>query len=307
MKKILLPLFVTAFVIGSSITMAAWAGQGGHGHHDKVLICHANGDGTYNAIIVSENGIGGHFFNNGTPKSGHEDDILIDDDEDTGCPEPSPSPTPTESPSPTPSETPTPTESPSPSPSESPSPSPSESPSPTPTETPTPTESPSPSPSETPTETPEETPEPTPSETPSGGGGGGSSGPTGGNGPIGPIVIYNYTPPIAMSTPIPAGGAGETPLCELPKKIENFDVSTGIVGDGKIMVTWRDDGVTIPNETVEIHYGVDENNLDLVAISSNDGSEQIINLTNGTHYWFAVQVINACGRGPISHLIDPLP
>ena len=45
----------------------------------KVTICHATGSETnpFVRIVVNFHAIGGHFFNNGTPKSGHEDDILI--------------------------------------------------------------------------------------------------------------------------------------------------------------------------------------------------------------------------------------
>jgi len=308
MKKYLLALFVTAFVFGSSIALTAWAGQRhGHGHHD----C----------------------------EHGHEHHDECDDDEEP-TPSESPSSTPSDSPIPSPSDSPT------PSPSDSPTPTPSETPVidvcvnldgtqevvpegyvfENETETcvlveqepePTPTESPSPTPTDSPEPSPSDTPEPTPTETPTdtvSTSGGGSGGPIGGNGPIGPIVIYNPTTGLPYtnmpSTPmviIPGGGAPDVLLCELPKKIETFEVLTGIVGDGKILVLWREDGPIIPNETVEIHYGVDENTLDQLAISTNDGGEEITNLTNGTHYWFAVQIINSCGRGPLSGLIDPLP
>lgn len=49
---------------------------------DKVTICHATSteNNEYVRIVVSENAIGGHFENPGTPKAGHEDDILLDGD-----------------------------------------------------------------------------------------------------------------------------------------------------------------------------------------------------------------------------------
>lgn len=47
---------------------------------DTVTICHAAGqDGTttYVRIVTSANATAGHFDNSGTPKAGHEDDILL--------------------------------------------------------------------------------------------------------------------------------------------------------------------------------------------------------------------------------------
>lgn len=72
----------------------------------KVTICHATSSETvpYVQIVVSENGIGGHFENSGTPKSGHEDDLLFQGE--VACPGGT---TPTVAPSATPSATQTPT------------------------------------------------------------------------------------------------------------------------------------------------------------------------------------------------------
>lgn len=80
--------------------LVAILGQSVYAQSAKVKICHANGNGTFNPIVVNENGTGGHFENNGTPKAGHEDDLLIgendlcpgevapgdDDDDDTPPP-----------------------------------------------------------------------------------------------------------------------------------------------------------------------------------------------------------------------------
>lgn len=44
---------------------------------EKVTICHATGAGTFVRIVVSANAIFGHFDNPGSPKAGHESDILL--------------------------------------------------------------------------------------------------------------------------------------------------------------------------------------------------------------------------------------
>jgi uncharacterized repeat protein (TIGR01451 family) len=56
---------------------------------DKVTICHATESGDaenidYQRIVTSPNALGAHFENNGTPKSGHEDDLLFEGEVD--CP-----------------------------------------------------------------------------------------------------------------------------------------------------------------------------------------------------------------------------
>ena len=53
-----------------------------------VTICHAteSEENPWTKIVVSENAIGGHFENQGTPLNGHEDDLLFSGDVD--CPEP---------------------------------------------------------------------------------------------------------------------------------------------------------------------------------------------------------------------------
>lgn len=65
----------------------------------KVTICHATSSETnpYTRIVVSENAIGGHFDNPGTPKAGHEDDILLEGEQD--CPGPETPPREDEKPS----------------------------------------------------------------------------------------------------------------------------------------------------------------------------------------------------------------
>ncbi|RJQ35734.1 DUF5011 domain-containing protein [Candidatus Parcubacteria bacterium] len=58
----------------------------------KITICHANGDGTFQRLNVSENATAGHFENNGTPAAGHEDDLWlgVDNEDVLQCPTPPP-------------------------------------------------------------------------------------------------------------------------------------------------------------------------------------------------------------------------
>lgn len=54
--------------------------------NEKVTICHATSseENPWVRIVVSENAIGGHFENPGTPKAGHEDDLLLGGEQE--CP-----------------------------------------------------------------------------------------------------------------------------------------------------------------------------------------------------------------------------
>ena len=112
---------------------------------DKVTICHASGLAgttkfeTLTLAYPAVYGEAGHFYENGTPRAGHEEDYLGPCASDES---PSPSATPTSEPSstPTPSATPEPSVVPSPEPSTTPSPAPSVLPTPLPTVPPTDTE-----------------------------------------------------------------------------------------------------------------------------------------------------------------------
>jgi hypothetical protein len=91
---------------------------------NKMTICHATSSSTnpYEEITIAcealygKNDNAGHFDENGTPHSGHEDDFIPHDGATCPAPATSPSPTPSSSPdpstTPTPSSTPTPTSSP---------------------------------------------------------------------------------------------------------------------------------------------------------------------------------------------------
>lgn len=131
MKRRLVGFGSVALIVGALLVSPVIATT------DKVTICHAAGlDGTdhYVRIVVSDNAIFGHFENPGTPLAGHEDDILLQGEQECPTVSLSPTPTPLTSPtaiptlseSPSPSVTPTPSESPNPSvrASDTPTPSP---------------------------------------------------------------------------------------------------------------------------------------------------------------------------------------
>lgn len=132
-RTILVLMAVAAIMIagGASVTNAS-------PNHGKVTLCHAAGlDGTTHYVTLEVGwpaayGPAGHFYENGTPRAGHEQDYL------GACLEPSPSatPEPSTSPEPSPTITPAPTETPS-------SPPPSSTPSPETSPTAPPTASPS--------------------------------------------------------------------------------------------------------------------------------------------------------------------
>ena len=103
--KILISLTVGFIILVAGLAFTVLA------HYDPVKICHATGAGTYQSIIVNHNAIDGHFYNNGTPKAGHEDDILYQN-AITHCPSPTPSPRPSPSPEPSPEVSPSPEPSP---------------------------------------------------------------------------------------------------------------------------------------------------------------------------------------------------
>lgn len=141
--------FLTALGIATIIMLTGLAGSASA--NDKVTLCHAAGlDGTTHYVTLTVGypaayGPAGHFYENGTPRAGHEQDYLgpcLTDD-----PSPTPTPEPSSTPTPEPSSTTSPT----------PSPEPSSTPSPTPSVTPEPSASPS---SPAPTSTPESSPVP---------------------------------------------------------------------------------------------------------------------------------------------------
>lgn len=90
LHKALAAIAIVAMVLSSfafaPLAFATSQGGGGPIQPDdkKVTICHATGGGSFNTIHVSENATSGHFENNGTPKSGHEDDLLFPGEVD--CP-----------------------------------------------------------------------------------------------------------------------------------------------------------------------------------------------------------------------------
>lgn len=127
MKKSIVGAAIAGLILLTGLAGSASASQ------EKVTLCHAAGlDGTthYVTLTVGYNaayGPAGHFYENGTPRAGHEQDYL------GPCVVAIPSPSPTLEPSSEPSPTATPT----PEPSSSPQPSDSATP-PAPQDSPTP-------------------------------------------------------------------------------------------------------------------------------------------------------------------------
>lgn len=116
LRRVIEALTLGAFII--AILLAPTAVSAGQ---DKVTICHASGLAgttkfeTLTIAYPAVYGEAGHFYENGTPRAGHEQDYL------GPCIEPTPTPTASPQPSatPDPSETPQPSVEPSPSPSSS--------------------------------------------------------------------------------------------------------------------------------------------------------------------------------------------
>jgi len=83
MKKFILVSSIIVFILTGIITVAG----ANPIKPDKNVICHATGNHLtpYTRIVVSWNAISGHFENNGTPKAGHEDDLMFEG-EDALCP-----------------------------------------------------------------------------------------------------------------------------------------------------------------------------------------------------------------------------
>jgi hypothetical protein len=87
LHKALAAIAIAAMVLSSfAFAPLAFAGVSVPTQPDdaKVTICHANESGSFQTIHTSEHAPNGHFENNGTPKSGHEDDLLFPGEVD--CP-----------------------------------------------------------------------------------------------------------------------------------------------------------------------------------------------------------------------------
>lgn len=99
---------LSAFVMSAFLMLATRNYVHAVSNNSKVTICHATSSATnpYTQIVVSENAIGGHFENPGTPKAGHELDLLFQGE--VACPGGvNPTATPTNIPTNIPTATPT--------------------------------------------------------------------------------------------------------------------------------------------------------------------------------------------------------
>jgi len=85
---ILLAVIAAIFVFRFLVGAVSAAKPENPGPPPKVTICHAtsSAENPWQRLVVAENAISGHFENQGTPKAGHEDDILLQGD--VPCPDP---------------------------------------------------------------------------------------------------------------------------------------------------------------------------------------------------------------------------
>ena len=99
-------LLTVGLIAGVSAGMVVFSSTSQAAPPDKVTVCHADGrDGTikFSTIVIAPSAAENHLDPiTGTPKAGHEDDILGVDGVCPGEPTPTPTPTPTSTPTPTP-------------------------------------------------------------------------------------------------------------------------------------------------------------------------------------------------------------
>ena len=84
------PLIATVALAGTAVLAAMGIGgeRSAEAQADKVTICHATSSETnpYVRIVVSRNAVRGHFEEQGTDQAGHEQDIVLEGEQD--CPGP---------------------------------------------------------------------------------------------------------------------------------------------------------------------------------------------------------------------------
>lgn len=124
-KALSLSVIAVTTVVTMALASSAFA------EADKITICHGAGqEGTTHFVtltlsrnaVYQDQGEGGHFFENGTPKAGHEQDYLGECNSPASSAEPTP--TPSSDPTPTPSADPTATPTPTPTSEATPTPAP---------------------------------------------------------------------------------------------------------------------------------------------------------------------------------------
>lgn len=111
MKRIYTPIVITVLAGALFVTQNTMVKADNNSNNNKMTICHGTGSASnpFVRIVVSSNADGGHFNTNGTPRAGHESDILLSGEAD--CPTVAgavATPTPISTPFPTPTPTPAP-------------------------------------------------------------------------------------------------------------------------------------------------------------------------------------------------------
>lgn len=241
----------------------------------KVTICHATSSETnpYVRIVVDEHATAGHFDNNGTPESGHEDDLLFQGEVD--CPQPEP-----------------------PVVDVCPNIQGNQEEIPEGMElideecveivVPPPPPPPDEPPTDPPTEPPVEPPNPP------------NDPPVPDNPPSSPVSSGNRHSSSRHSN---TGGDIEGNTCSVVTEAPtNFTVESGTPNDQTLELAWTPKG-----DTVEVRYGHVDGVWLYSTTTEDDGQYSLGGLTNGQHYWVQVRSYNDCSEGYWSVSVDPLP
>lgn len=112
--------------------------------------------------------------------------------------------------------------------------------------------------------------------------------------------------PVSFASSVPST-SGSAPAVQLPViepqvlgascvAITDFEVDTGISGDGRVRLNWAGG-----NDTKFVVYGPSVDSLSYLLLTDSEDGIEITNLP-GINHWFAVS--NGCSASP---LIDPIP
>ena len=87
-STILMGAMLLSLVVAPAVKTSSAQGDDDKG---RVTICHVTGNGDYETLTISENGLNGHFNDDGTPLDGHSGDFMgpcpVDDTSDNSTPD----------------------------------------------------------------------------------------------------------------------------------------------------------------------------------------------------------------------------